>query len=65
MQVGAPMDLFNYPENKFVAGFLGSPKMNFFECKLVSENGAKTLGKWNLMAIPRTISDSFHEKRRW
>ena len=29
MQVGAPMDLFNYPENKFVAGFLGSPKMNF------------------------------------
>ena len=45
MQVGAPMDLFNYPENKFVAGFLGSPKMNFFECKLVSENGAKTLGK--------------------
>ena len=45
MQVGAPMDLFNYPENKFVAGFLGSPKMNFFECKLASKNGAKTLGK--------------------
>ena len=45
MQVGAPMDLFNYPENKFVAGFLGSPKMNFFECTLVSENGAKTQGK--------------------
>ncbi len=44
MQVGAPMDLFNFPENKFVAGFLGSPKMNFFECKLASKNGAKTLG---------------------
>ena len=31
MQVGAPMDLFNMPANEFVAGFLGSPKMNFFE----------------------------------
>jgi multiple sugar transport system ATP-binding protein len=31
MQVGSPMELFNNPENEFVAGFLGSPKMNFFE----------------------------------
>ena len=31
MQVGTPMDLFNMPANEFVAGFLGSPKMNFFE----------------------------------
>ena len=31
MQVGAPMDLFNWPDNEFVAGFLGSPKMNFFD----------------------------------
>ena len=38
MQVGAPMELFNYPANKFVAGFLGSPKMNFFESKLILVN---------------------------
>jgi len=31
MQVGSPMDLFSYPANEFVAGFLGSPKMNFFD----------------------------------
>lgn len=31
MQVGSPMDLFNLPANEFVAGFLGSPKMNFFD----------------------------------
>lgn len=31
MQVGAPMELFNMPANEFVAGFLGSPKMNFFD----------------------------------
>ncbi len=29
-QVGAPLDLFNKPANKFVAGFIGSPAMNFF-----------------------------------
>jgi len=34
MQVGSPMDLFNHPENEFVAGFLGSPKMNFFDGEL-------------------------------
>ena len=45
MQVGAPMELFNYPANKFVAGFLGSPKMNFFESKLASVNSQKTSGK--------------------
>jgi len=31
MQVGSPMELFNFPANEFVAGFLGSPKMNFFD----------------------------------
>jgi multiple sugar transport system ATP-binding protein len=30
-QVGAPLELYNKPRNKFVAGFLGSPKMNFVE----------------------------------
>ena len=30
-QVGAPMDIYHNPENKFVAGFIGSPAMNFFE----------------------------------
>lgn len=30
-QVGAPLDLYNDPDNKFVAGFIGSPAMNFFE----------------------------------
>jgi multiple sugar transport system ATP-binding protein len=28
-QFGAPMDLYHYPDNLFVAGFIGSPKMNF------------------------------------
>ena len=42
MQVGSPMELFNTPANEFVAGFLGSPKMNFFDGNLskVTKNGA-------------------------
>ena len=41
MQIGAPLDLFNEPANEFVAGFLGSPKMNFFEGELASaSNGS-------------------------
>ena len=43
MQVGAPMDLFNMPANEFVASFLGSPQMNFFDGTLgkVSGDGAR------------------------
>ncbi len=35
-QVGAPLHLYERPANKFVAGFLGSPRMNFLPCELVS-----------------------------
>ena len=33
-QVGKPMDLYEHPANKFVAGFIGSPQMNFYEVKV-------------------------------
>ena len=33
-QVGAPMDLYRDPDNRFVAGFIGSPSMNFLEGKV-------------------------------
>ncbi len=33
-QVGAPMDLYRNPDNKFVAGFIGSPAMNFLSAKV-------------------------------
>ena len=42
MQVGSPMELFNFPENEFVAGFLGSPKMNFFDGVLTTSAGSDT-----------------------
>lgn len=30
-QVGKPMELYDHPKNQFVAGFIGSPQMNFFD----------------------------------
>jgi len=38
-QVGTPFELYERPANLFVAGFLGSPRMNFIEASLVGEQG--------------------------
>ncbi len=38
-QVGAPLDLYNRPRNRFVAGFLGSPRMNFIKGRVVAAGG--------------------------
>ncbi len=38
-QAGAPMDLYKSPANRFVAGFIGSPRMNFFEVAVVGAAG--------------------------
>jgi multiple sugar transport system ATP-binding protein len=43
-QVGAPRELYNDPVNLFVAGFIGSPKMNFISGPAASAEGAATLG---------------------
>lgn len=39
MQIGDPLTLYNYPVNRFVAGFIGSPPMNFMTVKLSEEGG--------------------------
>jgi multiple sugar transport system ATP-binding protein len=38
-QVGSPLELYNKPANLFVAGFIGSPSMNFIDCRVAEENG--------------------------
>ena len=42
-QIGGPMELYNSPANEFVAGFIGSPKMNFVDAARLGET-AKTIG---------------------
>jgi multiple sugar transport system ATP-binding protein len=41
-QVGAPLDLYHRPKNRFVAGFIGSPRMNFLPARVVS-NGVESV----------------------
>ncbi|MDR3515872.1 MAG: sn-glycerol-3-phosphate ABC transporter ATP-binding protein UgpC [Azospirillaceae bacterium] len=39
-QFGSPIELFNHPANRFVAGFIGSPRMNFYPARLIRADGA-------------------------
>ena len=38
-QIGTPQEVFDNPRNLFVAGFIGTPQMNFFDAKLTKEDG--------------------------
>ncbi|MDE1181012.1 sn-glycerol-3-phosphate ABC transporter ATP-binding protein UgpC [Paraburkholderia sp.] len=43
-QIGAPLDLYHHPKSRFVAGFIGSPRMNFIDATVASiELGSVTL----------------------
>jgi multiple sugar transport system ATP-binding protein len=44
-QFGAPLQLYHHPVNKFVAGFIGSPKMNFVAGKLTQANDRSAITK--------------------
>jgi len=43
-QVGKPTDLYDDPDNAFVAGFIGSPAMNFLACEAVNANTVRVEG---------------------
>ena len=51
-QIGTPQEVFNHPANLFVAGFIGTPQMNFFEnCQLT-----KTADGYTLTVMGKTVS---------
>lgn len=50
-QVGSPIELYERPQNKFVAQFIGSPKMNFFEAKDVVDPAAAMGGKSAFLGV--------------
>ena len=58
-QVGSPLDLYRSPSNLFVAGFIGSPKMNFITGTEAATRNAKTIG-----VRPEHIELS-HERGTW
>lgn len=51
-QVGSPKEVYDFPENRFVGGFIGSPAMNFFEGRI--EKGAYLMGD-KVLDIPAQV----------
>ena len=72
-QLGTPSEIYNHPDNLFVAGFIGNPSMNCIPCDISSTNGelqlrlAHDLGRDNSVAIQdtrisKTLNDSDSER---
>ncbi len=57
-QVGSPLDLYEHPDNLFVAGFIGSPKMNFLEGVLSSTAAGEAHVQLNGGARLRCLVDA-------
>lgn len=51
-QVGSPKEVYDFPENRFVGGFIGSPAMNFFDGKI--DKGAFVMGD-KMLDIPQQL----------
>ena len=60
MQIGRPLEVYNNPNNLFVAGFIGSPAMNFLQVRLVEENSTLFAeGEGFKLAIPTNLRERF------
>ena len=57
-QIGTPQEVFNHPANLFVAGFIGTPQMNFFDAQLVRSGNGFTVKTedMNVALAPETCS---------
>ncbi len=53
-QIGTPLYLYNHPINKFVAGFIGSPPMNFLTVKVLEEGGKLVIDEGSFKLSPTT-----------
>ena len=56
MQVAEPLELYNHPLNMFVAGFIGSPPMNFFHGKLSAKGNQVVFSENNSDGYPLTVT---------
>ncbi len=52
-QIGTPIEIFNHPVNRFVAGFIGSPAMNFFDARY--EDGYVTFVTGQRVKLPESL----------
>lgn len=56
MQVAEPLEIYNNPANMFVAGFIGSPPMNFFHGNLVQDRGQLWFVENNTKGVPVRVA---------
>ena len=64
MQIGAPMEVYQHPKNIFVAGFIGSPTMNFIEGRMVLQNGSLCLeGLGKTLVVPKPLQERFAKSK--
>lgn len=62
-QIGAPAELYDHPQNKHVAGFIGTPMMNFISSKLGRENGELLVERQSFrLRLPGIKADSYVNK---
>ena len=61
-QIGAPQELYDYPINTFVAGFIGTPQMNFFDGR-ITPDGKITFANNQQITLSKEILASFDEKK--
>ncbi|KKB79940.1 glycerol-3-phosphate ABC transporter ATP-binding protein [Devosia soli] len=54
-QQGRPLDLYDHPVNRFVAGFIGSPAMNFVEAQIAEDGTTLVLKTGERIALPRQV----------
>ena len=50
-QIGTPQEVFNHPLNLFVAGFIGTPQMNYFDARLIKKNGKYAVDAYGEVAV--------------
>ncbi|HHD64186.1 MAG TPA: sn-glycerol-3-phosphate ABC transporter ATP-binding protein UgpC [Desulfobulbaceae bacterium] len=63
-QVGTPLELYDFPANRFVAGFIGSPAMNFLEGTIVGDSGACAVELADSTRLPLPDSWTVEHGRR-
>ena len=61
-QIGAPQDLYDYPINTFVAGFIGTPQMNFFDGR-ITPDGVITFANNQTIKLSKAALANFDENK--
>ncbi|MEM6384499.1 MAG: sn-glycerol-3-phosphate ABC transporter ATP-binding protein UgpC [Pseudomonadota bacterium] len=57
-QVGSPREVYNSPVNRFVAGFIGSPSMNFLDGEVIDDGGLHVRGEGFDLPLPEALASA-------